>query len=199
MSINIDARGLACPQPVIATKKALDGITEGVVTTIVDNVVAKENVVKFAAANGCGVSVTQQDGQFYIKITKGTGKVQPEETQQSGGPLDEKLVYLISRDTLGHGSKDLGAVLMKSFLYTLGEKEPLPKAIMFINSGVQLTVEGSPVLEHLKTLASRGVSIMSCGTCLDYYKLKDKLAVGTVTNMYSIVDELSAAERAITL
>lgn len=198
MSIDVDARGLSCPQPVIATKKALDTISAGIVTTIVDNMVAKENVVKFATANNCGVSVTEQDGHYYIKITKGvgdsvttTGQMLPAE----GG----KLVYLISQDTLGHGNPELGLVLMKSFMYALLEREPHPQSILFINSGVKLTVEDSPVLDHLRQIADKGVQILSCGTCLDFYQLKDKLAVGSVTNMFTIVDELSAASRAVTL
>lgn len=198
MSIDVDARGLNCPQPVIATKKALDSIAEGIVTTIVDNSVAKENVVKFAAANNCGVSVTQQADHFYIKITKGNA-APLEKTSEMLQPTGGKLVYLISQDTLGHGSAELGGVLMKSFMYTLLEREPRPGVIMFINAGVKLTVEGSPVLEHLKQLSSHGSQILSCGTCLDFYNLKDKLAVGTVTNMFTIVDELSSASRAVTL
>ncbi|HWQ61982.1 MAG TPA: sulfurtransferase-like selenium metabolism protein YedF, partial [Negativicutes bacterium] len=107
-------------------------------------------------------------------------------------------VYLITQNTLGHGSADLGAILMKSFLYTVLESEPLPRAILFINSGVHLTVAGSPVLDNLAALAARGVKVLSCGTCLDFFNLKDKLAVGGVTNMYTIVAEL-AAGKAVTL
>lgn len=198
MSIDVDARGLSCPQPVIATKKALDSIREGVVTTIVDNAVAKENVVKFASANHCGVSVTEENNHFHIKITK--GKTLPQEqTTAHTSEQNGKLVYLISQDTLGQGSAELGAILMKSFLYTLLEREPRPQTILFVNSGVKLTVEGSPVLDHLTQMASKGVQILSCGTCLDFYNVKDRLAVGSVTNMFTIVDELSSATRAVTL
>lgn len=198
MSINVDARGLSCPQPVIATKKALDSISEGVITTIVDNAAAKENVVKFASANHCGVSVTEDNNHFLIKITK--GKDLPQE--QITAPVLEqngKLVYLISQDTLGHGNAELGAILMKSFMYTLLEREPRPQAILFVNSGVKLTVEGSPVIDHLTQMENQGVQVLSCGTCLDFYNAKDKLAVGGVTNMFTIVDELSSAARAVTL
>lgn len=197
MSIDVDARGLRCPQPVIATKKALDSIDEGIVTTIVDNMTAKENVIKFASANNCGVSVTEKDNHFYIRITK--GKAQAQERVEPIAAQEGKLVYLISQDTLGHGNTELGAMLMKSFMYTLLEREPRPQTIMFINSGVKLTVLGSPVLEHLQQMAERGVQILSCGTCLDFYHLKDKLAVGGITNMFTIVDELSSAAKAVTL
>jgi len=92
----------------------------------------------------------------------------------------------------------LGGVLIKSLLFTLVEKQPHPKTVMFINSGVLLTTQGSPVLEHLQKLEQAGVQLLSCGTCLEYYQLKDKLAVGGVTNMYTILDEMSA-NKAITL
>lgn len=205
MSTEIDARGLACPQPVIATKKALDAIAGGVVTTIVDNQAAKENVMKFATASGCGVSVEEMGGHYRIRITKdapagasgaaatGGCAAVPIVCQAAG-----ETVYLITQDTLGHGSADLGAMLIKSFFYTLLESEPLPRAVLFINSGVRLTTAGSPVLDHLTALAARGVTVLSCGTCLDFFTLKDKLAVGGVTNMYTIIAEL-AAGKAVTL
>lgn len=196
MSNEIDARGLTCPQPVIATKKALDTMTAGVVTTIVDNGAAKENVVKLAVASQCGVSVEEKQGHYYIRITKGPASAAKaaEQSQTTTGAT----VYLITKDTLGHGSEELGAVLMKSFLYTLTETQPLPRTLMFINSGVRLTTAESPLLIHLQTLAGGGVQILSCGTCLDYLGLKERLAVGEVTNMYTIVSELSAG-KAVTL
>ena len=200
MSINVDARGLGCPQPVIATKKALESIASGVITTIVDNATAKENVAKLAAASNCGVSITETNGHFYIKITKGDT---PTETsladEDTSSSVGEGVVYLITQDTMGHGSKELGAVLMKSLMYTILESSPQPKAIMFVNSAVQLTIADSPVLEHLKQLAERGVEVLSCGTCLDYYNLKDKLAVGGVTDMFTIVETMAAAPKAVTI
>jgi len=197
MSIEVDARGLACPQPVIATKKALDELPDGVITTIVDNTIAKENVLKFAVANNCGASVEEKNGQYYIKITKSAasnGSAERSETAPAG-----QAVYLITKNTLGHGNEELGGVLMKSFLHTLLEIKPLPRALLFINSGVYLTTDNSPVLDHLKSLAGQGVQILSCGTCLDYFSLKNHLAVGEITNMYTILAELNGAATAITL
>jgi selenium metabolism protein YedF len=195
MSNEIDARGLACPQPVIAVKKALDGLASGVVTAIVDNAVAKENVVKFAVAKNCGVSIEEQNGHYYIRITKGGPAAGASEAPADAG----QTVYLITKDTLGHGSPELGAILMKAFLFTLLESGTLPKAIMFINAGVQLAVAGSPVLDHLKGLSAKGVTILSCGTCLDYFGVKDGLAVGEITNMYTIIAEVDQAAKAVTL
>jgi selenium metabolism protein YedF len=197
MSNEIDARGLACPQPVIATKKALESLGGGSITTIVDNAAAKENVVKFAVANQCGASVEEKQGHYYIKITKGLAAANQAETM-AAAPTGQT-VYLITKDTLGHGSEELGTVLMKAFLYSLLETDPLPRTLMFLNSGVRLTIDDSPLLDHLKTLAERGVTILSCGTCLDYFALKERLAVGEVTNMYTIVAELGTAAKTITL
>lgn len=200
MSKEIDARGLACPQPVILTKKALDQMTAGRMTTIVDNPVAKENVTKLAVSCGCTVESEEKAGLFYLHITKGadseTGQagIVEQETSEKGS-----MVYVITQDTLGHGSKELGTVLMKSFLYTLLETRPLPGKLLFMNSGVLLTVKSSPLLEYLNGLAAEGVEILSCGTCLDYYKLKEELAVGSVTNMYTIVESMSAGSRVVTL
>ncbi|MBP2654617.1 MAG: selenium metabolism protein YedF [Firmicutes bacterium] len=195
MSIKIDARGMACPQPVIAVKKALEKVIDGVIAIQVDNFAAKENVLKFAAANQCAAEFQEQDGIYSITIHKGQGV----EKAQTIETVTENTVFLITHDTLGHGSKELGTVLIKSFFYALLEKEPLPRLLLFMNSGVYLTSENSPVTEHLQELAQRGVQILSCGTCLDYYELKDKLAVGGITNMYTIVEEMSAANKAITL
>lgn len=193
MSVNVDARGLACPQPVIATKRALDSLDAGTVTTIVDNAVAKENVMKFARASNCDVSVSENGGYYTLTITKGEGGAPAPAAGKT-----RTLVFLITRDTLGHGSDELGAVLMKSFFFTMTEMEPPPRAVLFLNGGVRLTLQGSPVLEHIRNLEGRGVEIISCGTCLDYFNLKDSLAAGAIGNMYTIM-ELLTADRAITL
>ena len=195
MSVNVDARGLACPQPVIATKRALDSLDAGTVTTIVDNAVAKENVMKFARASHCDVSVSENGGLYTLVITKGDGgSPPPAATAAKAGSQ----VFLMTRDTLGHGSEELGAVLMKSFFFTMTELEPPPRAVLFLNGGVRLTLRGSPVLEHIRNLEGRGVEIISCGTCLDYFGLKDELAAGSIGNMYTIM-ELLTADKAITL
>ena len=196
MSTNIDARGLPCPQPVIVTKKALEGIAQGMVTIILDNVIAKENVLKFAVSQGCGVSVTQQAGDFLLKITKGEAIAKQAEDEVTAVG---EVVYLITQDTLGHGNRELGAVLMKSFAYTLAETKPVAKSLLFINAAVLLTIAASPIREQLSNLEQCGVQILSCGTCLDYYNVKDQLAVGGITNMYTIIDIMATAGKVITI
>ncbi len=197
---HVDARGLACPQPVLCTKQALDALEAGKVVTIVDNEAAKENVLKLAKKFGCQVNITQEAKDYYIEIQKGA-------VSYAGTDLNRTLAVVpaydttlfITREVLGAGSDELGALLMKSFFYTLVASDQLPSAILLLNGGVKLAVEGSAVLDHLHTLNSKGVEVMACGTCLDYYHLKDKLAVGTVTNMYSILEWLNASGKVITL
>ena len=102
-------------------------------------------------------------------------------------------VVAVGSDRMGEGSEELGHILMKSFLFALTQLDDMPDKILFYNGGAKLTVEGSESLEDLKTLEEQGVEIMTCGTCLDYYGIKDKLAIGSVTNMYSIAETLQGA------
>ncbi|MHC1761812.1 MAG: sulfurtransferase-like selenium metabolism protein YedF [Negativicutes bacterium] len=193
IAAELDCQGMACPMPVIMTKKALEQRPE-ILTVLVDNTAAKENVTKFATANGYGVSIEQEGDLFRLRLTAVAGAASPQARAQENGP-----VFLISRNTLGAGDDQLGAILMKSFFVSLQEQAPLPQTLLLLNGGVHLAAEGSPVLTGLQELSRRGVKILVCGTCLDFFHLKDKLAVGSVTNMYSILQELAGASRAITL
>ncbi|MGI9951660.1 sulfurtransferase-like selenium metabolism protein YedF [Moorellaceae bacterium AZ2] len=193
METKVDARGLPCPQPVIHTKKALEALKEaGEIVTIVDNEVARDNVVKLARSLDCAVEVEERGTDYYIHIRKEGLPT----TQLCVAPGQ---VILISTDALGQGSQELGELLMRNFLYTLSEGEVIPRCLLFINSGVKLCCEGSPALASLMALEQRGLEILVCGTCLDYYQLKEKLCVGSVTNMYTIVEHLMAAEKVVTL
>ncbi|MDI9475338.1 MAG: sulfurtransferase-like selenium metabolism protein YedF [Bacillota bacterium] len=202
MNKQVDARGMNCPLPVIHTKKALEEIETGAVTTIVDNEVAKENVLKLAKSMDLEANVKQDQGNYYIDIFKEsqTGTTVLESSVLQHKTEDkEGLIILITKDKLGTGSDELGALLMSSYLYTLTEVLPCPTCIIFLNGAVNLTVEGSESLEHIRTLETKGVEILSCGTCLDYFGLNDKLAVGSVSNMYTIVEKLNKIGNVITL
>ncbi|MHB1394465.1 MAG: sulfurtransferase-like selenium metabolism protein YedF [Clostridia bacterium] len=188
----IDARGLVCPQPVILTKKALEEISEGEVVAIVDNITAKENVSRLAANLSYEYEVSDEKGCHYIRIKKVSGT---QKSVENG----ESIVIVITSDKLGQGAEELGKVLIKSYTYALTETTPLPKAVMFLNSGVKLTSEGSEVLENIKKLEGSGVEIISCGTCLDFYQLKDKLKVGIIGNMYSIIEKMNSAGKVINI
>jgi len=193
MSKVIDARGLNCPEPVILTKRAMEADGKTQLTTIVDNDAARENVSKLALSQGYELEVEQQGEHYYLHLTPG----QPQCGADTVG--EPAVTILVKSNLFGQGEPELGQVLMKSFLFSLNELDGQVAHLLFMNSGVRLTTEGSPVLEHLQVLEQKGVEILSCGTCLDYYQLKDKLAVGRVTNMYTAMEMLTGAERAITI
>ncbi|GFN36171.1 sulfurtransferase-like selenium metabolism protein YedF [Tepidimicrobium xylanilyticum] len=197
MNIKVDARGHECPKPVIMTKKELDKITEGVVTTIVDNEVAKDNVSKLAKNAGYEYRVDKiGENEYHIHITKGQVS---EDANVCTPNVFKDLTIAFSSNVMGKGSEELGKILMKSFVYTMTEATPYPATLVFFNSGVYLTCEGSEVLDDLKKLEAEGVEIISCGTCLDYYKLKDKLRVGEISNMYTIYEKLKKPTNTITI
>ncbi len=190
MKKEIDARGLACPKPVILTKKEIDNIKEGSITTIVDNEVAKENVSKLAKSLGYDFQIKQsEDDEYYISIYK--GQSEEKNMDKKTDDLDIKdMTIAISSDKMGEGNDELGRILIKSFVYTVSETPPYPKTMVFYNGGVRLTCEESPVLDDIVNLEKKGVEIISCGTCLDYLNLKDSLKVGSISNMYTIYEKL---------
>ncbi len=190
MSKEIDVRGLNCPIPVVRTKKALEGMEEGDLTVVIERPEGCQNVRRFAESQGCTVTVDEKEGLFYILIHK-------EKTAETAKPKQSIDVVFITTDRLGTGDQQLGEILMKSFLNTLWDAEPKPAKLLFLNDAVRLTTEGSEVLDSLKLLQEAGVEIFSCGTCLDYYQLKDKLKVGSVTNMYDTVESLLSAGKII--
>ena len=192
MTTIVDARGLPCPRPVINTKKALEEIEEGIITVIVDNPESKGNVTRFARSQGCRIEVEEREDASYLQITKG------HPTEEKSGP-EKPTVVCITTDKFGVGEDELGAILMNAFLNTLWDYEPRPATLLFINSGVMLTTEGSEVLESLNLLEQEGVEVFSCGTCLEYYGIKDKLRVGKVTNMYETVAALMTADKVINI
>jgi len=188
---NIDARGLQCPQPVIMAKKALEEIESGEIVAIVDNATAKENVSRLAANMNCPYEVEEKEGCYYIRIKKVGETIEKAEAND--------FVIVITSDRLGAGDDQLGQLLMKTYTYTLNETKPYPKAVLFMNSGVKLVVEGSDALENIQKLAEKNVEIISCGTCLDFYNIKDKLKAGIVGNMYTIVEYMNRASKVINI
>lgn len=199
--ITVDNRGLSCPQPVIHTKKALSNLAEGqALVSIVDNEVAKENVRRFAASAGYQVEIEEKDGLYFLTLLRSgvAPALQVPTPEEKELPLGQHVVFIRS-NFLGLGSDELGALLMRSFFYAVNQTpESLPAAVVLMNSGVLLAIEDSPVLVDLQSLAAAGVEIVACGTCLDFYKVKDLLRVGRISNMYDIY-EILAARRVITL
>lgn len=197
----VDARGLACPQPVVLTRKAiLEPGTERV-RVVVDNEVSAENVERMGKSLGCEASVEEAEGEIHILLSKGDDVAaaaarQPMTSFESPAPSPQ-VVVLVTSDLFGTGPEALGRILMRSFIKTLGDLDPRPGKIIFANSGVRLTTEGSSLIEDLRALENEGTEIISCGTCLDYYHLLDGLQVGSVSNMYEIASALVGADRVV--
>ncbi|NLJ76503.1 MAG: sulfurtransferase-like selenium metabolism protein YedF [Peptococcaceae bacterium] len=198
----IDCRGLACPLPVIETKKAIEAGGDERILIIVDNNAACENVSRFAINGGCKVDVNEKDGNYHLEITLPGNKVEERDSLPRGKNIEEGStagkVYFITTNSLGQGSTDLGDVLMKSLMITLTQQDP-PVALLFLNAGVYLAIEGSPVWEQLMDLAHKGTKILVCGTCLKYYKLDGKSAMGTISNMLEVNTWLTGPHQVITI
>lgn len=192
MKKKVDARNLPCPQPVIKTKQALEESEFTELIIIVDNDVARQNVTRFVTNFGYKVtSVNQQGSDFYISIEDDLEIPEKTENEEVSKiqVSDGKLLFITS-DTLGVGEQELGKKLMTSFLFSLTQIGDKPKTIVLMNGGVKLAIQSSEALSSLKVLSKEGVDIVVCGTCLDYYKIKMDLAVGTVSNMYDIAERL---------
>ena len=198
--MKLDERGKQCPKPVIDTKKALESCNPGeTVEVLVDNEIAVQNLSKMAASKGLSaVSEKISDNEFSVKIPVGQG-VTPasgapddsDEEPAAGRPDSRKkgMAVVLSSNLMGHGDP-----LMKGFVYALTQQDVLPETILLYNSGAYLSCEGSDNLEDLKSMESQGVEILTCGTCLNFYGLSEKLQVGSVTNMYEIVERMTAAK-----
>lgn len=203
MSELINAKGLACPEPVILTKKALEVHSDVVV--LVDNTTAMENIKRFGSSAGCSVEVNDEPGGVFKIHLKKQGATTPgnaapeylscctDTSSAATGPT----VFVISSDTMGKGNDELGTVLMKAFIHVTTELETVPDVMIFYNAGVKLTAEGSDFLNDLKELEKKGVKMIVCGTCVNYFNLTGKIAAGVVSNMYDIAGTLSRAGRIV--
>lgn len=195
--MNIDARGLACPKPVIETKKAIEIINNGKVKVIVDNYIAKENIIKLSRSMNLEFNILKEEDSFIeIEIIK--GEFLENITEEKSNDIENSCVF-ISSDKIGEGDIELGKILMKGFVYTLTETKPYPKYIILVNSGVNLSTGNEDTIENLKKLENFGVEIVSCGTCLDFYNLKESLKVGRVSNMYDILEIMKNTDKTISL
>lgn len=198
MSQIIDAKGKACPTPVIMAKKAISA-GESSFTVLVDNTTAVENLKRLAANQGFDAAATEAEGVFSVAFTR-TGCAACEEAVNSPLPAPGgDWAVFVGRDIIGDGDRELGTNLMRMFFYTLSQGEDKPGAVLFMNAGVKLPTLDEQVVEHLKALSAVGVEILVCGTCLNFYGLTDRLRVGTVSNMYDIVTRMQKAGKVISL
>lgn len=195
----VDARGEQCPIPVVKATKALNEMNGGILDVHVDNAIAVQNLQRMASGRGLEANSKQQAEDHYIvTIAAGESNCSDASKDCSCTPMVfGDTVVAIDTNAMGRGSDELGATLLKGFVYAVSQLPELPKTIIMYNGGVQLAVEGSDSLQDLQEMERQGVEILACGTCLNYYGLSDKLAVGAVTNMYTIVEKLSSAGKII--
>ena len=206
--VTINAMGDTCPIPVIKTQNAIKALTKAEeVEVLVDNEVAVQNLTKLAGSMGCGVkSEKKAEKEYRVVITVSEDKL-PEQTEEKESVKESEAVCIpdarkntvvvIASDKMGDGEEELGKILMKGYIYALTQLETLPKTILFYNKGAYLTCEGSASLEDLKSLEAQGVEILTCGTCLNFYGITEKLQVGTVTNMYVIAETMAKADKVV--
>jgi selenium metabolism protein YedF len=197
----VDARGKPCPVPLIMTKKAIGESAVGdTLRILIDNEVSKNNVERFLADNGFASTCADNAGVFTLLAAKSKDDLVVTDAESycaTPARPSNGHVILISSDKMGRGSDELGAILMKAFINTIREVKPLPSKIIFYNSGILLTAEGSPLVASIRELESAGVEALVCGTCVNYYEKKDAIRVGTISNMYAIIESLTAADRII--
>jgi selenium metabolism protein YedF len=189
----IDCRNLSCPAPVINVKKALQEHDE--IRVLLEDEAARENVTRFSRNRGCRVTEERDGSGWILTITASADTQRP----VSGAVSQGGRVVMITSDRIGDGPEDLGRLLMKNFVHTLLETSERPNRMLFLNRGVFLTCEGSDLLEALGKLHGMGVEIFSCGLCLDFFKIKEKLRAGATTNMLATAEYLLSADLVIKL
>lgn len=199
MEIDVDCRGLLCPKPVIMTREALKE-RNNTFCVLVDNDASRENVQRFATNSGCAVEVSKHPDGFVIEVTPGaaSGERAQEEPVTCSVPSINKVIF-IGADEVGRGDRELGTTLIKAFLYACTENDDRAAKYVFMNSGVRLVTENEETIKHVKKLEEEGAEIVVCGTCLDFYGLKERLEVGRVSNMYEIQSIMVSADRLVSV
>ncbi len=195
----IDARGLACPAPVLETRAVLENDRATEIKVLIDNPAARENIVRFLSSRGYAASVGQEGDDFFV-IGTCAAKEQPAPLPEANlKTRSKKIMVIAATDRFGFGDDELGLKLMANFIKTLKEMGPELWRLVFINNGVKLTVAGSEVLPVLKEYEHDGVTILVCGTCLTHFNLLDQKQVGETTNMLDIVTAMQLADKVITV
>lgn len=199
----VDTKGQLCPAPLIATKRALKESAIGESFSIlIDNQVSLSNVSRFLKDNNTNFATSEKDGIWSLTVTKSTGElVKPntEEYCETDVPHFQKgdIVVAISSDRMGEGDAELGSLLMINFIKAVHDLDILPSKIVFYNRGVFLGKRNSPSIDLLKDLDRMGVSLFLCGTCINHYSLQEEIEIGTVSNMFEIVQIMASAGKVI--
>lgn len=191
MEKTLDCMGMACPLPVINAKKAIEAFTEdGTLYVKVDNDTAVQNLTRLGEHNGFVVTTVKHGEKAFtvtMQVKAGAAQV-PAEAMTCKAPERSGKVVVLSADTMGAGDEKLGRKLMKAFIFALTSQDEAPEKVICYNSGAYLTTRDPDTVKDLKTLEEAGTTVMTCGTCLDYYGLKEELKVGVISNMYDIVE-----------
>jgi selenium metabolism protein YedF len=211
----LDMQGQPCPIPVVKAKEVLAERDEDGVVVVVDNFVAVQNLEKMAKGTRCGFSYAEEGALYRATLLKWSNSgpfsdAQPAEAvdkpsetadkpSEAAGGAKKGPVVLITADSMGRGEEELGRMLIKGFVFSLTRLDPLPEAVIFLNGGARLTTEGANTVPDLKTLEEKGTGIYTCGTCANYYKLTEALAVGSIVDMMNIVTRLGKASAVITI
>jgi selenium metabolism protein YedF len=195
----VDTKGLLCPAPLIATKKALKETLAGEsFIVLTDNQTSFENLNRFLKDNKTDFEVNESGGVWTVTITKRTGDVIQTNTEDYCTPSVNhfekgNFIVAVTSDKMGEGDDELGHLLMSNFIKALKDLDRLPGYMVFYNKGVTLATHSSPVIEYLKDLEKMGVEILLCATCVNHYKLEANVAAGTLSNMYSIAEIMASA------
>lgn len=195
----IDARGLACPAPVLLTKEFIEKEHPNLLKVIVDNEAAKQNVSRFLESQKFETSVQQEGDDFSVTGKQGENSLPKEITAAALEDESKKIMVMFATDRIGYGDDELGLKLMVSFIKTLKEMGPELWRLVFVNNGVKLSVEGSEVLSDLKEYEKKGLKILVCGTCLNHFNLLEQKQVGETTNMLDIVTAMQLADKVINI
>jgi selenium metabolism protein YedF len=195
----IDARGLACPAPVLQIKATLQEEKPPTVKVVVDNAASQQNVQRFLESQGFQTRLEQQGADFMVLGTCGPAPAEKAEARALPEADLKKIMVMCSTDRMGFGDDALGLKLMVNFLRTLKEMGPELWRLVFVNNGVKLTIDGSEVLDDLKGYEKDGLKILVCGTCLNHFNLLEKKMVGETTNMLDIVTAMQLADKVVNL
>ncbi len=199
MTKEIDARGLACPAPVLQTKEAVDKDSPDTIKVTVDNEAAKQNVTRFLESQNYGVSIEQVGQDFHVSGNREGDAAESIGTVCKVDPEKKKIMVMVTTDSIGHGDDELGSKLMTAFLKTLKEMGNDLWRLVFLNNGVKMTAIDTEKLSALKELEENGISILVCGTCLDHFNLLENKQVGETTNMLDIVTAMQLADKVINI
>ena len=196
----IDARGLACPAPVLQTKATLQEEKPNSVRVVVDNAASQQNVQRFLESQGFQTKLEQRGDDYLVTGTcdSGPGEQARTSVEQPSEDL-EKIMVMCATDRIGFGDDELGLALMVNFLRTLKEMGPELWRLVFVNNGVKLAIDDSQVLDNLKQYEQDGLKILVCGTCLNHFNLLERKQVGETTNMLDIVTAMQLADKVINI